>query len=535
MKARNKLKLLSSYLMLFISIMSLSLLSACSSNNTHESSVSSAQDTAASQEAKLFVLGDTTFNPENEVSDINPHNAYSGWACIRYGVGETLFKYSDSMEIEPWLASSFERLDELNWQIQLKEGLRFSNGHTLNAQAVKDCLEALIANHPRAQKDLNIDSIEADGLGLNIKTKVANPALLNYLSDPYGCIIDMQAGISPEGIVVGSGPYQALSLSSGQKLELVKNSQYWNGNPAFDKIRVLTISNGDTLTMALQSGEIDAAYGIPYASYPLFNNDQYQISSSPTSRSFFIDMNFKSELIQDHAVRQALAMGINKQRFVTELLDNHGFVAQGAFPSNFSFGNEAVKAKQYNPEAAKEILEQAGWRDTDGDGIREKDGKKLKLKWLSYPSRQELPLLAEAAQADLKKLGIDVEVNITADHSRLRSDASAWDLYANAMVTAPTGDPAYFFTSRCLDSSVANYGAYHNDKLEEMAAKLKETFDPQKRAELAIQMQQLLLDDDAFIFCTQLKMSLISKASISGFIAHPSDYYEISAELKPAK
>ena len=73
---------------------------------------------ADSQEAsageKVFYYGDTTFNAENDESDVNPHNGYSGWACIRYGIGETLFKYSDTMELEPWLATEYELVDESN-------------------------------------------------------------------------------------------------------------------------------------------------------------------------------------------------------------------------------------------------------------------------------------------------------------------------------------------------------------------------------------------------------------------------------------
>ena len=59
---------------------------------------------------KTFVFGDTTFNAENEEADINPQNTYAGWACIRYGVGETLFRYSDTMEIEPWIAKDMKIL-----------------------------------------------------------------------------------------------------------------------------------------------------------------------------------------------------------------------------------------------------------------------------------------------------------------------------------------------------------------------------------------------------------------------------------------
>lgn len=116
-------------------------------------------------------------------------------------------------------------------------------------------------------------------------------------------------------------------------------------------------------------------------------------------------------------------MGINKEGFVKTLLDGHGVAASGAFPDGFStFGGENVTAEAYDPEGAKAVLEEAGWVDSDGDGIREKDGVKLSVRWLTYPSRQELPLLAESAQASLKEIGIDVDINCTANRREFLAD-----------------------------------------------------------------------------------------------------------------
>lgn len=510
------------------------LLAGCGSGD-NRSSTGSAENTVNPGEIKSFVLGDTTFNPENEEPDINPHNTYSGWACIRYGVGETLFKYSDSMEIQPWLAKEYENVDELTWKITLQDGVKFSSGREMTGEAVKKCLEHLIEVHERAKGDLMIDTITAEGQTITIRTTEPKPTLLNYLSDPYGCIIDMEAGITEDGIVTGTGPYIAESLVSGEQLNLVKNQEYWDGEPGFDEITVRTISDGDTLTMALQSGEIDAAYGMPYASYPLFENEDYTFSSCATSRAFFAHMNFASPVIQDAAVRKAIAMGIDKEGFVNTLLEGNGYAAVGTYPDSFSFGGDAVTAESYDPEGAKKVLEEAGWTDSDGDGIREKAGQELKIRWLTYPSRQELPLLAEFAQATLKEIGMDVQINSTADHNSIRTDASAWDVYASAMVTAPTGDPEYFFTTHCLDSSMVNNGQYHSDKLEQLEAEMAKTFDPDKRGELAVQMQQIILDDHAFVFCSHLKMSMISKATVTGLVAHPCDFYEITVDLAPVK
>lgn len=98
-----------------------SLLAGCGSQK-------SADSTQTENSEKTFVFGDTTFNPENEEADVNPHNTYAGWACIRYGIGETLFHYSDAMEIEPWLATEYENPDDLTWIITLRDDVSFSSG-----------------------------------------------------------------------------------------------------------------------------------------------------------------------------------------------------------------------------------------------------------------------------------------------------------------------------------------------------------------------------------------------------------------------
>lgn len=501
------------------------------SNTAKDVSQSSAE--SAVEAPAVFVFGDTTFNAENEEPDVNPRNGYAGWAALRYGVGETLFRYDEHMRPRPWLAERFENVDPLTWKIELKENVRFSNGRPVDAAAVKASLEALVKEHARARGDLRIAAVEADGLTLTIRTEVPRPTLVNYLSDPYGAVVDVDAGVK-DGIVVGTGPYRAVKVVANDSIELVRNENYWGETrPGYDRVRVLTISDGDTLTMALQSGEIDAAYGLPYASHVLFKKEGFVSTSTATSRTFFLHMNYKSPIASDPAVRRAVAMAVDKERFASVLLQGNGVPATGPFPADFAFGGKAVKDRTFDLKAAADVLDRSGWRDANGDGVREKDGKPLVLRWLTYPSRQELPLLAEMVQADLKSIGVKVEVNSTADHNTLRRRPETWDVYASAMVTAPTGDPAYFFTTHALRSSSENNGGYVNPELEGLAETLSQTFDPAKREALAVRMQQEILEDDAFVFAAHLKMTMVAREGVEGLKAHPTDFYEITPLVRP--
>ncbi len=489
-------------------------------------------DTNSGKE-KVFTYGTTAYGVEMGNTGLNPHSDYSGWSTVRYGVGETLFKFNENMELEPWLASGYEQLDDYTVKITLKDNIKFSSGRALDGQAVKECLEDLIAKHDRAPGDLKIESITADGQTVTIKSKEKVPALLNYLSDPYGAIIDMQYGndgVTEDRNVAGTGPFIATSISDTQ-IELKKNPDYWGGNVGMDKVIVKEIIDGDTLTMAMQSGEIDAAQGLPYASLDLFkNNDKYKVSSTETSRDFFAQLNFATPALQDLNVRKAIAMAIDKKGFTDNLLHGNGTPAVGAFPANFKFGDNTVTAPEYNPQEAKNLLAQAGWTDNDGDGYVDKNGQKLTIRWVTYPGRQELPLLAESVQASLKNIGIDVIVNNTANFQQF-IDSGDWDIYAGAFVAAPTGDPEYFFTTHALKNSAKNRGKYDNPKLDELGEQLHNEYDKDKRAQIATQMQQIILDDCSFIFASHLKMSFVMKNNVVGFEAHPSDYYEINANL----
>ena len=126
---------------------------------------------------------------------------------------------------------------------------------------------------------------------------------------------------------------------------------------------------------------------------------------------------------------------------------------------------------------------------------------------------------------------MQVEVNCTADNNQAVKDVKGWDIYAMANVQAPTGDPEYWFTVFATGNATKNQGKYQSAKLDALEAQLSREFDPAKRAQLALQMQQVVLDDHAFVFCSFLKMSMISKANVKNYTSHACDYYQVTADL----
>ena len=478
---------------------------------------------------KTFTYGTMAYGVAMENTGTNPHESYSGWSTLRYGIGETLFKFNENMELEPWLAEGFEQIDDFTVKIKINNAATFSNGKKVDGAAVKACLEHLIENHDRAPRDLKISSIEAEGQSIIIKSAEKMPALLNYLSDPYGCIIDVEEGVK-NNIVVGTGPYKAVKVTDTQ-IDLVKNDNYWGRvKPKMDKVIIKSITDGDTLTMAMQNGELDAVQGLPYSSLQLFSGDNYKISQVNTSRVYQAAFNFKTPELQDLNVRKAISMAIDKENFCKILLNGNGSPAIGAFPANLTFGGDKVHAQPYDLDAAKKILTDSGWIDSDGDGYVDKNGKNLELRYLTYTSRQELPLLAEAAQANLKKIGIKLNVNAT-DNYKTFLKAGDYDIFSKAIVTAPTGDPEYYFTSHIVPGAVDNAGFYDSEEISTLENELHNTFGTEERSQLAIKMSQQILDDCALFYASHLKMSFVMKPNVEGFNAHPSDYYEITPAL----
>ena len=181
-------------------------LAGCGNGGSQASSSAVASSVATTGERQEFVHG--VYNIEK----LDPADNYNGWGTSRYGVGETLFALDDALNTVPKLATEYKMADDkLTWTITLREGVKFHNGKTMDAAAVKACLERTIDKNERAKGQLDIAKIEADGLKLTITTNKPNPTLINSLTDPYASIIDVTAEGDYNFTAVGTGPFKVVN------------------------------------------------------------------------------------------------------------------------------------------------------------------------------------------------------------------------------------------------------------------------------------------------------------------------------------
>ena len=244
-----------------------SVLTGCSGGSGSQTT-SGSSVTATDIDSRVFNYGVTAYSGAQANGGIDPHLSYAGWSTVRYGVGECLVKISEEGTIEPWVADNWTLVDDTTWEINIKDNVTFSNGKKVDAAAVKACFERLIEKNERAASGLKISSMEADGQKLTIHTSEKNPILINWLTDPFACVIDVSEEVNGNNHVIGTGPY-TLESATTDKVVVKANKSYWNGTPKFGTINVQCFLDGDTMAMALQNGELDACANLGYANLPI--------------------------------------------------------------------------------------------------------------------------------------------------------------------------------------------------------------------------------------------------------------------------
>jgi peptide/nickel transport system substrate-binding protein len=440
-----------------------------SSGNKKGSSASSKVDEKSM--TLLFSFASTTIDPHQD------------WMGVRAGIAETLVKIDENLEIQPWLAESWEQKDERTWTFTIRDGVTFHDETAVDGEAVKASFERVIDVNEAVASSLKIESMEANGQDITFVTTEAYPAFLSELVHTNASIIKADTE-NISGKPIATGPFKVVDFTSEAEIKLEKYADYWDGAANLDKVTIKFNSDGNVRALALQSGEADIAYHLPSEVLePIENSENLRVESVSSLRVHFLLYNANKPALQDVKVRKALDLLVNRPVMVSEIMNGHATAANGPFNPNFAFASE-TEPEQYDPKQAELLLKEAGYEKNE-DGKLEKDGDVLTLTLATYEGRPELPLMAQYFQAEAANLGIDLNI-VTVENidSYLWEQQDEWDLVTYSNLTAPRGDGGYFLNTAYLPDGSLNPGQIHIPELNELTEALNVTADLEERIAL---------------------------------------------------
>lgn len=506
--------------------------SVTSASEEAAGAVSKSGETTTDGERADLVLGATTGFFGAESLDV-AYN-WDGWIMSIYGISENLYRLDENIEPQPWIAESVETPDENTWVFTIRDGVTFSNGKTVDAKAVKACFERTYEKNERADSTLKIKSMEADGMKFTIVTPEPNPTLLNDLCDPLLGIYDATEEPDEELGVSCTGPYVATSFTAMTDVKMRANENYWGGAPKADTVELKIIDDQDALDMALANGEIDLiAQETANGASKFTDTSKYTTDTVTTTRANFLSFNLKTEGLDDLAVRQAINYCIDREGYADVVYQGFATPCYGIYPDNLAFGGTDglnLTVDSYDADKAKEILADAGYQDTDGDGILDKDGVNLSFKVLTYSYNDNCIQLADMLQAELSQIGIELSIE-TQDVLDDPLASGDFDLAILNYAMAPIGTPSYFINMLFTTGASNNYGGYSNEKVDALAAEIGTTSDNDKVVSLTRELEQQVLDDMPFAFVADQQLIFVYANKVKGVQINPTEYYLVTNTL----
>lgn len=467
---------------------------------------------------------------------LDPANGYVGWYMREAGVYETLFSYSPDMDFQAELATGYEKISDTEWRVSLRQGVTFHDGTPLDADAVVFSINRVLRNNTRSSEYSFISNVtKYNDSAITITTKTAYAPAIASLTDPIMSIISPNAAdinTTPDG----TGPFKVANYTKAVSMGLVRNAAYWNGTANLDGVTIYYISDPMTRLLKLESGEVDVAYSIPTTEIAgLTNSSGFKVYDKATLRTYFLYINMKKAPYDDLLVRQALNYALNKTEICGTALDGIGGTpAVCVFPSMMGWSANDVAgsaAYSYDPQKAKELLAEAGFKDVNGDGWLEYDNGTFVMSLKTYSTRPQLKPSAEVIASELNAVGINTKVEVFTSISTDLSTGN-YEVALYAWGVAPTGDPDYITSKFFLSTgSEANKTGYSNAQMDAWLKAGRTSFDTAERQSYYDKVQIQALNDTPYIPVFYQNAVVGASSKVGGIQLYPNEISFITKDL----
>ena len=305
---------------------------------------------------------------------------------------------------------------------------------------------------------------------------------------------------------IGTGPYIFKDWVAGEKLVLEVNENYFEGRAYLKRIVYRIIPDQSTQFLELLSGGLDFMSLNPLqyetqTNMPAFK-DRYNKYRYLAFGYTYLGYNLKRPLFQDRRVRQALSYAINKQEVVDGVLLGLGQVATGPYKTDTWVYNEKVQKYSYDPDKARQLLSEAGWVDSDGDGIVDKDGKPFAFSIVTNQGNDLRIKTGEIIQRRFKEIGVDVKLRVIEWAAFLKEfiDPGNFDATILGWTGGPEPDQYNIWHSSKIGPRMLNFIGFSNGEADDLLERGRRTFDHAERKQIYDRFQEILAEEQPYTF-----------------------------------
>jgi peptide/nickel transport system substrate-binding protein len=417
---------------------------------------------------------------------------------------DTLVRRNDQMQHQPLLAENWKVLSPTRWQFKLRSGISFHNGEPFDAEAVKYSIERIYdpaLNAPAFLKGfVTFERVEiVDPVTVNISTKTPASLMLDWLGYVYILAPKHYRTLTPQQTAqqaVGTGPYLFKEWVRDDHLTITANPRYWGPKAQIQTVVFRPIPETGTRVAELLSGGADILQNVPPDQIDRINRSGIAtVKPVEGGRDIFLGMRNDRPMFKDRRVRQAMNYAIDVDTILKNVV---GAGRRMASLANANV-NPALRPYPYDPEKAKALLAEAGWKLETGTLM--KDGQPFSISF-DTPSGRYIrdKDIAEAAASYLERLGIRVKLNILAwpvYSKKMFEDVAPADLFLLGLGSSFNGQSEMQYISKTY---AYNPVAYNNPEYEQTYQELNATADPAKRTQLLHKLQQMAYDDPPVVF-----------------------------------
>jgi peptide/nickel transport system substrate-binding protein len=305
---------------------------------------------------------------------------------------------------------------------------------------------------------------------------------------------------------VGTGPYKLQEWTTGQRVVLEANPDYFEGKPKVARYIYRIIPDTATMFLELKSGGLDFM-GLTPVQYQRQTSgrwaaDYFQKFRYPAFAFTYLGYNLKDPRFADVRVRRAFTMAINRQSVIDGVLLGLGRVATGPFPPESWAYDPGVKPLPYDAAQAKALLAEAGWNDTNGDGLLDKNGQPFAFTILTNQGNDERKKTAEIIQRDLQAIGVTVEIRVLEWQAFLHEFIDKRKFEAVILGWSLSRDPdAYdiWHSSKTAESEF-NFVSYANARVDQLLIEGRQTCDQAKRQAIYRELHRIMSEEQPYTF-----------------------------------